>query len=81
MNSKFEIRRCRRDDFEDVLVLLRQLWPDKELNRPGLKKSIRLRVSFRLESLSLRRRWRKGHWFRIADDQKQSVAGGETRSY
>lgn len=37
MNSKFEIRRCRRDDFEDVLMLLRQLWPDEELNRPGLK--------------------------------------------
>jgi GNAT superfamily N-acetyltransferase len=37
MNSKFEIRRCRRDDFEDLLMLLRQLWPDEELNRPGLK--------------------------------------------
>jgi hypothetical protein len=29
------IRRCAEDDFEPVLALLRQLWPDRELDREG----------------------------------------------
>ena len=32
-----EIKRCRQDDFEPVLRLLEQLWPDRELDRPALR--------------------------------------------
>jgi len=32
-----EIRQCVREDFEAVLGLLRQLWPDRELDREALE--------------------------------------------
>jgi ribosomal protein S18 acetylase RimI-like enzyme len=34
----FEIRMCRRSDFEGVLRLLQQLWPDQELDSGALRK-------------------------------------------
>jgi glucosamine-phosphate N-acetyltransferase len=33
-----EIRPCRPDDFEGILPLLRQLWPDKEMDAGALGK-------------------------------------------
>lgn len=36
-----EIRYCERDDFEPVLGLLRQLWPDRELDRGRIEESFR----------------------------------------
>lgn len=35
------IRRCAEDDFEAVLELLRQLWPDRELEREALADTFR----------------------------------------
>jgi len=32
-----EIRQCHAGDFDEVLLLLRQLWPDKHLNAKRLK--------------------------------------------
>ncbi len=32
-----QIRQCRAEDFKDVLPLLRQLWPDKPLDRASLQ--------------------------------------------
>ncbi len=37
MKTKFQIRHCGQDDFENVLQLLRQLWPDKHLNTSALR--------------------------------------------
>lgn len=34
----FEIRRCRSEDFEDLLPLFRELWPDKPTNRSALRR-------------------------------------------
>ncbi len=33
------IRKCARSDFEQVLSLLRQLWPDRELDREALEET------------------------------------------
>src|SRR6476661_4457353 len=48
------IRESRSEDCEEVIALLQQLWPDRELNHPALKESF-LR-SFTLE----------GHIIRVA---------------
>jgi len=32
-----EIRSCHAEDFDDVVKLLHQLWPDKEIDLPSLK--------------------------------------------
>jgi ribosomal protein S18 acetylase RimI-like enzyme len=33
----FQIRPCRNEDFDEVLELLRQLWPDKPLDQAALR--------------------------------------------
>ncbi len=38
MNSRVKIRECRREDFDSVFPLLRQLWPDNELDAASLGK-------------------------------------------
>jgi glucosamine-phosphate N-acetyltransferase len=38
MTATFQIRRCRKEDFEGVLLLLQQLWPDKNLDAAALRK-------------------------------------------
>ena len=38
MSALFEIRRCQPHDFDSLVVLLEQLWPDKELDIPSIKR-------------------------------------------
>lgn len=35
--ATFQIRLCRAEDFDDVVALLQQLWPDQSLNREALR--------------------------------------------
>lgn len=56
--SKIQIDACRGDDFEQVLVLLRQLWPDRSLDKKklrraflqGLKSKLQCYLCARIES-------------------------------
>ena len=45
----FSIRQCCQNDFEPVCQLLRQLWPDKELDKAALKRVYERGVEATLE--------------------------------